>query len=52
MGEAVRPGGRVAIVLPDADAARLAPPGMALEQRHVQRVHRSLERHYLVFVRR
>jgi tRNA (guanine10-N2)-dimethyltransferase len=52
MADAVRPGGRVAIVLPDADADRLAPPGLALEQRHVQRVHRSLDRHYLVFQRR
>lgn len=46
---ALRPGGRAALVFPSADAAALAPPGLALEQAHVQRVHRSLDRHFLVF---
>jgi tRNA (guanine10-N2)-dimethyltransferase len=50
--EAVRPGGRVAAVFPDEEAPGLAPPGLALQQRHAQRVHRSLDRHYAVFVRR
>jgi tRNA (guanine10-N2)-dimethyltransferase len=51
MHAALNPGGRVAAVFPLADADALAPPGLALEQRHVQRVHRSLDRHYLVFRR-
>jgi tRNA (guanine10-N2)-dimethyltransferase len=52
MAKALRPGGRAALVFPDAEALRLAPPELALEQRHVQRVHRSLDRHYAVFARR
>ncbi|MCA1814366.1 MAG: hypothetical protein LC624_10525 [Halobacteriales archaeon] len=49
MAEAVRPGGRLAVVLPEADAEALAPAGLGLEQRHAQRVHRSLDRHYYVW---
>lgn len=52
VAEALKPGGRAVVVFPQADAAQLAPPTLALEQSHVQRVHRSLERHYLVFRRR
>lgn len=51
MAGALRPGGRLAVVLPGAEAARAAPPGLRLEQEHVQRVHRSLDRHYFVFRR-
>jgi tRNA (guanine10-N2)-dimethyltransferase len=49
MASALKPGGRLAIVLPDPEAAKQAPPSLVLEQAHVQRVHRSLDRHYLVF---
>jgi tRNA (guanine10-N2)-dimethyltransferase len=52
IAEHLKPGGRAALVFPFADAAALAPPSLALEQAHVQRVHRSLERHYFVFVKR
>lgn len=51
MAGAVKAGGRVAVVLPSAQAARAPPPGLVLEQAHVQRVHRSLDRHFLVFRR-
>lgn len=47
--EALRPGGRLAIAFPGAEHADLAPPGLVPEERHVQRVHRSLTRHYVVF---
>jgi tRNA (guanine10-N2)-dimethyltransferase len=52
MAEAVRPGGRVALVVPDPTLAQDAPPALVMEQAHVQRVHRSLDRHYLLFRRR
>lgn len=45
---AVVPGGRVGIVLPRAIECR----GLELEQLHLQKVHRSLTRHYHVFIRR
>jgi tRNA G10 N-methylase Trm11 len=51
MARAVKPGGWVAVVLPDADAPGLAPPELVPQERHVQRVHRSLDRHYAVFRR-
>lgn len=51
MHAAVKPGGRIAVVFPDAAADKLAPAGLVLEERHVQRVHRSLDRHFLVFRR-
>lgn len=51
IAEHLRPGGRAALVFPSPEAASLAPPSLALEQAHVQRVHRSLDRHYVVFRR-
>lgn len=49
VAEALRPGGRAAIVLPSRAVAEDLPPSLKLEQAHVQRVHRSLDRHHLVF---
>ncbi|HEV8360233.1 MAG TPA: hypothetical protein VGR28_07260 [Candidatus Thermoplasmatota archaeon] len=47
--DALRPGGRAVVVLPTSDVP--LPPGLELEQRHTQRVHRSLDRHYCVLRR-
>lgn len=49
IAEALRPGGRAALVFPQAEVADFAPPPLVLEQRHVQRVHKSLDRHFVVF---
>lgn len=48
MAEAVSLGGRVGVVLP----RQVEVPGLELMQLHRQRVHRSLTRHYHLFVRR
>ncbi len=45
----LRPGGHVAIVLPDEDAIRLGGERFELIERHSVRVHRSLTRHFCVF---
>ena len=49
-GETVRPGGRVGVVFPGP----LENPreGLVLTETHVQRVHRSLSRHYFIFTRK
>lgn len=45
-------GGHAAIVLPDAEMIRLLPDSLEPLERHALRVHRSLVRHFCVFVNR
>lgn len=47
IGRTVAPGGRIGIVLPREIDGR----GLELQQLHKQKVHRSLTRHYHVFIR-
>lgn len=45
-------GGHVAIVLPDPTMVDLVPESLELSETHALRVHRSLVRHFCVFVNR
>lgn len=45
----LKPGGRVAVCLPDSKFADLAGPGLKLQEEHAVPVHGSLTRHFMVF---
>jgi len=47
----LRPGGRVAICLPDGKYAQLAGESFTLQEEHSVKVHGSLTRHFMVFSR-
>lgn len=47
--EALRPGGRVALAVPHARHLERGAQHLTLEDHHVMRVHRSLDRHFAVF---
>ncbi len=47
--EALRPGGRLALISPSADLRERAGRHFALVEAHDQRVHRSMTRHYGLF---
>lgn len=49
--EALRPGGRLAFITASADLLARADRRFAREQAHEQRVHRSMTRHWGVFVK-
>ncbi len=47
--EALKPGGRLAMVFPEKDYASLAGEGWTFEEAYALRVHKSLTRHFCVF---
>lgn len=49
--EALRPGGRLAVIFPTAERRALAAERFRLVEAHDQRVHRSMTRHWGVFER-
>jgi tRNA (guanine10-N2)-dimethyltransferase len=48
VAEALREGGRAAIILPSLEPLKALPRGLRLVETHASRVHRSLVRHFVV----
>ncbi len=48
----LKPGGRAALCLPDMKYADMAVSGLELEEAHSVKVHASLTRHFLVFIKK
>ena len=49
--EALREGGRLAVIFPSSELRERAAGTFGLVEQHNQRVHRSMTRHWGIFVR-